>query len=542
MALCLNGKTGRRQALGPSKGMFIMQPLRTGRSVFLACPGWRMDQDCGKPFAIDRCLAVFILWSTKAGPAMITPVLLCGGSGTRLWPLSRKSYPKQFSALIGQTSLFQASAARLSGPDFAAPVVVTADAFRFIVTDQLAQAGIVPGAVLIEPDGRDTAPAVLAAALHLSASDPQGLMLVAPSDHVIPDVALFSATVAAARPAAQRGQIVTFGIAPDRPETGYGYLDLDAAPDRGAAPTPLPLRAFVEKPDAARAAAMLAEGRYLWNAGLFLFRVSTVLEAFASHAPALLRQVSAAVTDARSDLGFLRLAAKPWAQIKPISIDYAVMEKASNLMVVPFVGRWSDLGDWAAVWRETANSAGMALGGAALAVNCHDTLLRSEAPGQKIVGIGLSDIIAVAMPDAVLIAHKDRAQDVKAAVAALKAEGVKQAETFPRDHRPWGWFESLVIGERFQVKRIVVHPGAALSLQSHHHRSEHWIVVQGTARITVNDDVRLISENQSVYIPLGAVHRMENPGKLDMVLIEVQTGSYLGEDDIIRYEDVYARN
>ena len=473
---------------------------------------------------------------------MITPVLLCGGSGTRLWPLSRKSYPKQFSALIGGDSLFQASAGRLAGADFAAPVVVTADAFRFIVTEQLAQAGIVPGAVLIEPDGRDTGPAVLAAALHLAATDPEGLMLVAPSDHVIPDAALFAATVAAAVPAAQTGQIVTFGIAPDRAETGYGYLELDAAPDLTAPPAPQSLRGFVEKPDMTRATAMLTEGRYLWNAGLFLFRVSTVIAAFRAHAPALLEQVQAAVDGATADLGFLRLAAGPWRQIKPISIDYAVMEKAANLAVVPFAGRWSDLGDWAAVWRETADPQGVALSGAALAVDCTATLLRSEAPGQKIVGIGLTDIVAIAMPDAVLIAHKDRTQEVKQAVAALKAEGAKQAETFPRDHRPWGWFESLAMGERFQVKRIVVHPGAALSLQSHHHRSEHWIVVQGTAKVTVNAEVRLISENQSVYIPLGAVHRMENPGKLDMVLIEVQTGSYLGEDDIIRYEDVYARD
>jgi mannose-1-phosphate guanylyltransferase / mannose-6-phosphate isomerase len=472
---------------------------------------------------------------------MITPVILCGGSGTRLWPLSRKSYPKQFSALIGDQSLFQAAASRLSGKGYAPPVVVTADAFRFIVTEQLAQAGISPGAVLIEPEGSDTAAAVLVAALHLSASDPEGLMLVAPSDHVIPDAALFAATVAAAIPAALAGQIVTFGIAPDRPEVGYGYLELDAVPDFAAGPTPQPLRAFIEKPDAVRAAAMLAEGRYLWNAGLFLFRVSTVLAAFRAHAPGLLAQVQAALDTARTDLGFLRLAAGPWGQITPISIDYAVMEKADNLTVVPFAGRWTDLGDWAAVWRETADAQGLALGGAALAVDCTDTLLRSEASGQKIVGIGLTDIVAIAMPDAVLIAHKDRAQDVKEAVAALKAEGAKQAETFPRDHRPWGWFESLVMGERFQVKRIVVHPGGVLSLQSHHHRSEHWIVVQGTARVTVDGTVSLISENQSVYIPLGAVHRMENPGLLDMVLIEVQTGGYLGEDDIIRYEDVYAR-
>jgi len=473
---------------------------------------------------------------------MITPVLLCGGSGTRLWPLSRKSYPKQFSALTGAQSLFEASVLRLAGPDFAAPVVVTADDFRFIVTEQLAEVGCTPGAILIEPAGRDTAPAILAAALHLAAHDPAALMLVAPSDHVIPDDALFRATIAAAVPAAQAGRLVTFGITPDRPETGYGYLELAAVPPADAAPAPVPLRAFVEKPDAARAAAMLAEGRYLWNAGIFLFSVGAILEAFRAHAPDMIAKVQAALDGARADLGFTRLAHAPWEQTRAVSIDYAVMEKAQNLSVVPYAGRWSDLGDWASVWRETADAQGVSCSGPVLAMQCTDTLLRSENPGQKLVGIGLQDIIAVAMPDAVLVAHRSKAQEVKAAVAALKVEGAAQAETFPRDHRPWGWFESLARGNRFQVKRIVVHPGAALSLQSHHHRSEHWIVVQGTAKVTVDGEARLLTENQSVYIPLGAVHRMENPGKLPMVLIEVQTGSYLGEDDILRYEDVYARD
>ncbi|SHF79393.1 mannose-1-phosphate guanylyltransferase / mannose-6-phosphate isomerase [Loktanella atrilutea] len=469
---------------------------------------------------------------------MITPVLLCGGSGTRLWPLSRKSYPKQFSALMGDTSLFQASATRLAGEGYSAPIVVTADAFRFIVTEQLASAGIVPGAVLIEPAGRDTAPAVLAAALYLHARDPDALMLVAPSDHVIPDAEAFNATVAAAVPAAQAGQLVTFGISPDRPETGYGYLEMAAAPTGEV--TPQTLRAFVEKPDAATAAAMVEDGRYLWNAGIFLFSVTTIKAAYELFTPEMVTAVQAALDHAKSDLGFTRLSATQWERAQAISIDYAVMEKADNLSVVPFTGRWSDLGDWAAVWRETEKG-GVSLSGPATAIDCTNTLLRSEVPGQAIVGIGLDDIVAIAMPDAVLVSHKGRTQEVKQAVAALKGQKAPQAESFPKDHRPWGWFESLVVGDRFQVKRIVVHPGAALSLQSHHHRSEHWIVVQGTAKVTVDDSVKLISENQSVYIPLGAVHRMENPGKVPMVLIEVQTGSYLGEDDIIRYEDVYAR-
>ena len=472
---------------------------------------------------------------------MITPVLLCGGSGTRLWPLSRKSYPKQFVPLIGETTLFQASAKRLSGPGYASPLVLTNSDFRFIVTEQLAEAGIQPGAILIEPEGRNTAPAVLAAALWLEKTDPDALMLVAPSDHVVPDAAAFRAAVAAGEPAARAGQLVTFGITPSHPETGYGYLELAEAAGEGE-PRPVPLRRFVEKPDAARAAEMVAAGTFLWNAGIFLFSVKTIVQAFRNHAPDLVAPVQAAVDQGQADLGFLRLAPGPWAKAKDISIDYAVMEKAANLSVVPFSAGWSDLGGWDAVWRETTRSdRGVALSGHATALDCDDSLLRSEDDRVELVGIGLKNIIAVATPDAVLIADSSRAQDVKLAVNALKAKAAKQAESFPKDHRPWGWFESLVVGDRFQVKRIVVHPGASLSLQSHHHRSEHWIVVQGTAKVTVDETVKLVTENQSVYIPLGAIHRMENPGKVPMVLIEVQTGSYLGEDDIIRYEDVYAR-
>lgn len=470
----------------------------------------------------------------------IHPVLLCGGSGTRLWPLSRKSFPKQFAALTGAESLFQASARRLAGPGFARPVVVTADAFRFIVSEQLAQAGIEPAALLVEPEGRDTGPAILAGTLQAAASDPGALVLAAPSDHVIPDAELFRATVLAGVEAALAGRIVTFGIEPSRPETGYGYLALAGPLDPAAPAAPVPLAGFVEKPDPERAAAMVSGGRHLWNAGLFLFRADRMAEAAREHAPDLLAAVEEALAGARRDLGFHRLDPAAWARAPAISIDYAVMEKVADLAAVPFRGRWSDLGDWNAVWLET-EAGGAAEAGPVTAIDCEGTLLRSEAPGQRLVGIGLRDMVAVAMPDAVLVAPRARAQEVRAAVAALRAEGVPQAETFPRDHRPWGWFESLAKGDRFQVKRIVVHPGAALSLQSHHHRSEHWIVVQGTARVTVGEEVTLVTENQSVYIPLGARHRLENPGKLLMVLIEVQTGPYLGEDDILRYEDVYAR-
>jgi mannose-1-phosphate guanylyltransferase / mannose-6-phosphate isomerase len=471
----------------------------------------------------------------------LTPVLLCGGSGTRLWPLSRKSYPKQFTRLVGDTSLFQITAQRVSGADFAAPMIVTNSDFRFVVSEQLSEVGIDPGAILIEPEGRNTAPAVLAAALYLLAQDPEAVMLVAPSDHVIPDAAAFRAAVVTGMEAAKAGRIVTFGISPDRPETGYGYLELASAPDGSGGA--VALMRFVEKPDAARAAKMLSDGSYLWNSGIFLFRAADILAAFKAHAAHLIDPVQAAVTAAKVDLGFLRLAPEPWSQAEDISIDFAVMEKSNLLSVVPFTAGWSDLGGWDAVWREAEPDAkGVVTSLNATAIDCEGTLLRSESDSLELVGIGLKDIIAVAMPDAVLVAHMDRAQDVKRAVETLKAKKVKQAQIFPRDFRPWGWFESLVIGERFQVKRIVVHPGASLSLQSHHHRSEHWIVVQGTAKVTVDDSVKLVTENQSVYIPLGAVHRMENPGKLPMVLIEVQTGSYLGEDDIIRYEDIYSRN
>ena len=475
---------------------------------------------------------------------MITPVLLCGGSGSRLWPLSRKSYPKQFVPLVGEESLFQASVRRLQGTGFNPPLVLTNSDFRFIVTEQLTEVGVDPGAILIEPEGRNTAPAILAAALWLEQTDPEALMLIAPSDHVVPDAAAFRAAVLAGKAAAQAGRLVTFGIQPTHGETGYGWLEIAAEPVARETDAPLrDLARFVEKPDSARAEAMLAAGNFLWNAGIFLFSVKAILAAFANHAPGLIAPVRRAVLEAKPDLGFLRLAPGPWAEAEDISIDYAVMERADNLSVVPYAAGWSDLGGWDAVWRAAArDGSGVATYGPVTAIDCHDSLLRSEAETLEVVGIGLDNLIVIAMPDAVLVADASRAQDVKQAVAALKLKKAKQAEAFPKDHRPWGWFETLVLADRFQVKRIVVHPGAALSLQSHVHRSEHWIVVSGTARVTVDAEVRLMTENQSIYVPLGAVHRMENPGKVPMVLIEVQTGAYLGEDDIIRYDDIYARS
>lgn len=474
--------------------------------------------------------------------ADIYPVILCGGSGTRLWPLSRKSYPKQFSKLVGKESLFQACARRLSGPGYAPPLVLTGEDFRFIVTEQLAAVEQAPSAILIEPEGRNTAPAVLAAALWLEKRSPDALMLVAPSDHVVSDARAFRTAVDAASQRAAKGDIVTFGIQPTRAETGYGWLEL-AEGGAACAGAPVPLARFVEKPDAADAGRMFENGNFLWNAGIFLFSVQAILKAYRAHVPQMIEAVSSALSAAQCDLGFTRLEPKAWAGVEDISIDYAVMEKASNLAVMPYAAGWSDLGGWEAVWLEQEpDDKGNVASGDVTAIDCSDTLLRSDSANMTLVGIGLEDIVAVAMKDAVLVARKSDSQRVKDAVTALRAKEKHQADQFPVDHRPWGSFESLVIGNRFQVKRIVVHPGAALSLQSHHHRSEHWIVVEGTARVTIDDTVKLVTENESVYIPLGARHRLENPGKVPMMLIEIQTGVYLGEDDIVRYEDFYARN
>jgi mannose-1-phosphate guanylyltransferase/mannose-6-phosphate isomerase len=442
---------------------------------------------------------------------------------------------------MGEETLFQASARRLKGPGFGPPVVVTANRFRFVVTEQLASVGLVAAATLIEPEPRNTAPAVLCAALWLHRQDANSLMLIAPSDHVMPDGEVFRSAVEAAVPAARSGEIVTFGIRPARAETGYGYLEV-ATPEAMNASSPQQLAAFVEKPVMAEAQRMLAAGTYLWNAGILLCSASAMIEAFARHAPEMIGPATAALRQAASDLNFIRLAAGPWSELLNISIDYAIMEKTKNLAVMPYLGSWSDLGSWDAVWQESGrDSEGNVLSEHALAVDCRNSLLRSEAEGLELVGIGLEDVVAVAMPDAVLVAKRGDSQRVKEAVDALKARSAKQATAFSRDHRPWGWFESLAIGPRFQVKRIVVKPGASLSLQSHHHRAEHWVVVQGTARVTVDGEVRLLAENESTYIRLGAIHRLENPGAIPVILIEVQTGSYLGEDDIVRYEDAYAR-
>ncbi len=469
---------------------------------------------------------------------MITPILLCGGSGTRLWPLSRKSFPKQFTDVVGEISLFQASARRFTGAGFADPVVVTGHDFRFIVTEQLDAVGIQPASILIEPDGRNTAPAAIAAALTVAGGDPEAVILLVPSDHAVSDPGAFCAAVERAHVAAREGRIVTFGIAPSRAETGYGWLEAGEQTHPGVHR----LDRFIEKPDARRAEALLEDPAYLWNAGVFLARADTLVAAFEAHAPAILQTVRTALEAGAADLGFTRPDAALWDAVPEESIDYAVMEKAENVSVVRFDGHWSDLGSWESVWQESPrDEKGNAFSEHTTGFDCENTLLRSETDEIELVGIGLKNTVAVAMRDAVMVADMADSQHVKEAVRVLKARGAKQAQHFPVDHRPWGWFETLVLADRFQVKRIHVHPGAALSLQSHHHRSEHWIVVAGTAQVTVDDEVQLLTENQSVYIPLGAKHRLENPGKVPMVLIEVQTGAYLGEDDIIRYEDIYAR-
>jgi mannose-1-phosphate guanylyltransferase/mannose-6-phosphate isomerase len=469
--------------------------------------------------------------------------LLAGGSGTRLWPLSRKSYPKQFSKLVGDATLFQESALRLTTSDaieFAPHITLTNADFRFIIGEQLQEVGIDPGPILIEPEAKNTAAAILAASVFAQASDEEAVLLVAPSDHLIPDKADFHRAIVVGLPQVQSRQMVTFGIKPTHPETGYGYLKL--AREILDQSETARVETFLEKPNVSDAQKMLAEGRYLWNAGIFLFRARDMIDAFGEYAPKSLELVGRAVGDASTDLGFLRLAPGPWSDLEDISIDYAIMEKARNLVAVPYTSKWSDLGGWDALWLDgDKDQSGNVTTEAAHAVDCSNSLLRSESETQQLVGIGLDDIMAIAMPDAVLVAHRERAQDVKRAVSLLKSEGVGQAEVFPKDYRPWGWFESLAMGEGFQVKRIHVKPGAALSLQSHERRSEHWIVVEGTARVTIDDTVQTMAEGQSVYVPLGARHRLENPGEFPMVLIEVQIGTYLGEDDIVRYEDLYAR-
>lgn len=471
---------------------------------------------------------------TNSSAAPIVPVILCGGSGTRLWPLSRKSYPKQFTALSGGDTLFRNTLRRAAAVTSAAPVAMTHDDYRFIAADQMAGFG---GRVVVEPASRNTGPAICTAALLAYRTDPNALTLVLPSDHAIRKEEAFADAIRRATPVAAEGAIVTFGITPDRPATGYGYIECEDVCDGD----PAPFARFVEKPEAAAAAAMISTGRYLWNAGMFLFAARTVVDAFREHAPDILAHCQRAISGAQEDLDFLRIEADAYCQNPDISFDHAIMEKVDGVVLPVDLG-WNDLGAWDTIWREAdRNADGVATTGGAMALGCHNSLLRAEDDGQRLVGIGLENIVAVATKDAVLVADMSKAQNVKDAVRALKVINASQAEESPRSHRPWGWYESLSKGDRFQVKRIMVKPGGRLSLQSHMHRSEHWVVVSGTATVTVGDMVKRMTENESVYIPCGDIHRLENNGKIDLHLIEVQSGPYLGEDDIVRYEDIYAR-
>lgn len=462
------------------------------------------------------------------------PVLLSGGSGTRLWPLSREAYPKQFLPLAGEDTMVQATWKRVAPLAAGAPIVVANEEHRFLVAEQLRQIGAPAPAILLEPMGRNTAPAIAAAALQAMADGDDPLLLVLPSDHVVRDEEGFRKAVSAAIPAAEGGALVTFGIVPDAPETGFGYIQAEAGSSLRKV-----LR-FVEKPDAATAQSYLDAGGYYWNSGMFLFRASRVLEELRRFRPDIVQAVQAAFDAAKRDGDFIRLDKEAFAASPSDSIDYAVMEKTDHAMVLPVDIGWSDVGSWSALWDVAERDGnGNAHHGDVIAVDSRN----SYAYAQRLVAlVGVDDIVVVDTPDAVLVAHKDRVQDVKLVVAQLKDGQRSQAVLHREVHRPWGSYDSVDFGSRHQVKRIKVKPGAQLSLQSHQHRAEHWIVVKGVARVTRNNDVFELFENQSTYIPIGAKHRLENPGTEMLELVEVQSGDYLGEDDIVRYSDIYGRS
>jgi mannose-1-phosphate guanylyltransferase/mannose-6-phosphate isomerase len=466
--------------------------------------------------------------------AKLQPVLLSGGSGTRLWPLSREAYPKQFLALAGEDTMLQATWLRVAPIADAAPIVVAGEDHRFLVAEQLRQVGAPAPAIVLEPMGRNTAPAIAAAALQAIAGGDDPLLLVLPSDHVVRDAGAFRAAVREASAAAEAGALVTFGIVPTVPETGFGYIQAEAG--QGVRKV---LR-FVEKPDAATAQSYLDIGGYYWNSGMFLFRASRYLEELARFRPDILDGVRAAFDGAQRDGDFIRLDRDAFAATPAESIDYAVMERTDAAMVLPVDIGWSDVGSWSALWDVAERDAdGNARHGDVIAVDSRN----SYAYARRLVAlVGVDDIVVVETDDAVLVARKDKVQQVKDVVALLKQEQRSQAALHREVHRPWGSYDSVDAGARFQVKRIKVKPGAQLSLQSHTRRAEHWIVVSGTARVTRDNDVFELHANQSTYIPIGAKHRLENPGSEVLELIEVQSGDYLGEDDIVRYEDVYGRS
>lgn len=466
--------------------------------------------------------------------AALQPVLLSGGSGTRLWPLSREAYPKQFLPLASERTMVQDTWLRVAPLAATRPIVVANEEHRFLVAEQLRQIGAPVPHILLEPVGRNTAPAIAAAALQAMAEGADPILLVLPSDHVVRDAEGFRRAVEAAMPAAGDGALVTFGIVPDAPETGFGYIHAESGEGLRK------VSSFVEKPDAATAQSYLDDGGYYWNSGMFLFRASRYLEELERFRPDIVAAVRAAFTEARQDGDFVRLDKDAFAASPSDSIDYAVMEKTAHAMVLPVDIGWNDVGSWSALWDVAERDAGgNAHHGDVIAVDTRN----SYAYAQRLVAlVGVDDIVVVETDDAVLVARKDRVQEVKQVVAQLKDGQRSQAVLHREVHRPWGSYDSVDMGQRHQVKRIKVKPGAKLSLQSHAHRAEHWIVVKGVARVTRDNDVFELYENQSTYIPIGAKHRLENPGKEPLELIEVQSGDYLGEDDIVRYSDIYGRS
>ena len=468
---------------------------------------------------------------------MLTPVLLSGGVGSRLWPVSRETYPKQFLPLAGELSMLQETLRRTSGLEETAPLVVCNEEHRFMVAEQLRQVDIRASALILEPEGRNTAPAVALAAIQALADDPEALLLVLPADHVIRDVEAFADAVGRAVPLAQKGRLMTFGVVPTSPETGYGYIKCGAELDNGL----YDLERFVEKPDVATAQAYLDSGNYLWNSGMFLLRAATYLDELAEHAPGMLSCCREAMADAASDMDFVRPAADKFLACPSDSIDYAVMEKTGAGGVVSLDCGWSDVGAWSALWDVAVrDSDGNVCKGDVMLDNCTGSYFRSES--RLVAGIGVTDLVVVETADAVLVSDRANVQEVKRIVNRLKDLKRPEVSLHRRVYRPWGSYESLVTADRFQVKRIVVNPGQTLSLQMHHHRAEHWIVVHGTAEVTCEDRVFMLAEDESTYIPLGHKHRLSNPGRIPLELIEVQSGAYLGEDDIVRYEDVYGRS
>lgn len=467
----------------------------------------------------------------------IYPVVLSGGSGNRLWPLSRRAYPKQFLPLIGEATLFQATAERVAGAAFHPVTVVASEEHRFVVAQQLRDRGLAWRRLIIEPIARNTAIAVAIAALSIAADDPRAVLLVLPSDHQIANRAAFLTAIEHAREAAGQDRLLTFGIRPDRPETGYGYIELGEPISADACA----IRRFTEKPDAATAEHFLAGGRHLWNSGIFLLPAGATLDAFERHAPEVLRAARAALAAATSDLDFLRLDRASLEQGPKVSFDVAIMEKVAEAGVVPCEIGWSDVGAWDQLWLGgQKDAAGNVALGNVVAEDARGSYLRAES--RLLAAVGIEDLVVVETDTAVLVAKRDRAQDVKSLVERLQREGHPEASENAKSYRPWGWYRSIALGPRYQVKQIGVKPGHSLSLQLHRHRAEHWIIVQGTALATRGEEERLVRENESIYISAGEKHRLKNPGDIELELIEVQTGTYFGEDDIVRFNDNYGRS